>query len=62
VSDPPETQLEIAQRHVREGEKRVVRVALLIDEMDEEKYPKAAALARVALDTMRTPSKSGGSI
>jgi hypothetical protein len=54
VSDPPETQLPIARRHVREGEKRVVRVALLIDEMDEEKHPKAAVLARVVLDTMRT--------
>jgi hypothetical protein len=41
VSDAPETKLEIARRHVREDEKRVMRMALLINVMDKEKHPKA---------------------
>jgi hypothetical protein len=43
----------MAQRHVREGEKRVVRMVELIDEMDRHNRAAAAATGRMILETMR---------
>jgi Arc/MetJ family transcription regulator len=54
VSDRPETVLETAQRHVREGERRLIRMAAMIDAIDRDKYPKAAAMGKVLLKTMST--------
>jgi hypothetical protein len=54
VSDRPETELEIAQRHVREGERRLVRMAAMIDAMDKDRYPKAFTISKLLLETMIT--------
>ena len=54
MSDRPETELEIAQRHVREGERRLIRMAAMINAIDNEKYPKATAMGKVLLETMST--------
>jgi hypothetical protein len=54
VSDRPETVLETAERHVREGERRLVRMAAMIDAMDKDKYPKASAMGKLLLETMST--------
>jgi hypothetical protein len=54
VSDRPETELEIAQRHVREGERRLARMAAMIDAMDKDKYPKAFTMGKLLLETMST--------
>jgi hypothetical protein len=54
VSDRPETELEIAQRHVRDGERRLIRMAAMIDAIDKDQYPKAASIGKVLLETMST--------
>ena len=54
MSDRPETELEIAQRHVREGERRLIRMAAMINAIDNEKCPKATAMGKVLLETMST--------
>ena len=54
MSDRPETELEIAQRHVREGERRLVRMAAMIDAMDKDRYPIAFTIGKLLLETMST--------
>jgi hypothetical protein len=54
VGDRPETELEIAQRHMRDGERRLIEMAAMIDAIDKDKYPKAAAMGKVLLETMST--------
>ena len=49
----PETVLEMARRHVCEGEKRVERQKAIIAAMDKGNYTRAAALGRQVLETMR---------
>jgi hypothetical protein len=51
--DPPEDVLATAERHVREGEKRVARQIVIIEEMDRDNHPEAAAMARVVLVTLQ---------
>jgi hypothetical protein len=53
VSEPPETMLEMARRHVCEGEKRVERQMAIIAAMEKGNYTRAAALGRQVLETMR---------
>ncbi|MBL6454571.1 hypothetical protein JMJ55_04490 [Belnapia sp. T6] len=52
--NPPEDALALADRHVREGEERVTRQLAIIDEMDRDNHPEAAAIARVVLATLQT--------
>ena len=54
MSNPPETELEIAQCHMHEGEKRIATMPLLTDEMDKDNHPKATALTESVQDTMHT--------
>jgi hypothetical protein len=42
----------MAQRHVREGEKRVARQERIVAELDRDNHPEAAALGRKVLGTM----------
>lgn len=53
MTNRPEAEIEIAQRHVREGTKRVARMVEIIDEMDRHNHPKTAATGRSVLETMR---------
>jgi hypothetical protein len=53
VIERPETVLEMARRHVCEGEKRVERQTAIIAAMDKGNYTRAAALGRQVLETMR---------
>jgi hypothetical protein len=52
--DRPETILEMARRHVREGEERLTRQATLVIAMEGGGNHWQAALARRVLQTMRT--------
>jgi hypothetical protein len=54
IMDPPEKTLARAERHVREGEERVARQLAIIEEMDRDNHPKAAAMAREVLVTLQT--------
>ncbi|MDO9712490.1 hypothetical protein [Paracraurococcus lichenis] len=49
----PENALTQAERHVREGEKRVARQISIIEELDRDNHPEAAARARAMLETLR---------
>ena len=51
--DPPEDALTTAERHVREGKARVARQLAIIEEMDRDNRPAAAATAREVLTTLR---------
>ena len=51
--DEPEDPLAQAERHVREGEEHVARQAAIIDELDRDNHPAAAARARKVLQTLR---------
>ena len=50
---PPEDSLAMAERHVREGEERVARQIAIVEEMDRDNHPQAAAMARVVLATLQ---------
>jgi hypothetical protein len=53
MSDRHETALEVAQRHVCEGERRLARQARILDKMERDHHVRAAALAKRVLATMR---------
>ena len=53
MTDRPETEVEKARRHVREGEERVARLVEIIDEMDRLNHAETAAMGRTILETMR---------
>ena len=42
--DRPETVLEMARRHVREGEERLARQVALVAKLERDKHTEAAAL------------------
>jgi hypothetical protein len=50
----PETILEMARRHVREGDERLTRQAAIVVAMEGGGHHGQAALARRVLETMRT--------
>ena len=52
MSDRTETELELAQRHVREGEDRVARQAAIVVELERDSHLSAAAHARELLKNM----------
>lgn len=54
VSAHHETAVEMAQRHVREGEKRITRQEAMVAELDRDNHPEAATLGRKVLETMRS--------
>ena len=54
MSDRLETELEMARRHVREGEERVTRQAAIVAELERDSHAKAAVLGRELLKTMLT--------
>lgn len=51
---PPEDPRALAERHVREGEARVARQLVLIEELERDNHPEAAAVARAVLATLQT--------
>src|SRR3712207_6569594 len=49
----PEDGLAMVKRHAREAEARVARQEAIIEEMDRDGHPRAAATARKVLATLR---------
>jgi hypothetical protein len=49
---PPETELQVAERHVREGEERIARQEALIRELDRDGHPATAEMGRKVLVTL----------
>ena len=47
-----ETLVELAERHVREGEARIARQRAILDDMVRDGHPQAAHMAQIVLDTM----------
>ena len=54
VSGFPETLLETARRHVREGAERVTRQEAIVAGLERDNHPDAATFAREVLKTMRS--------
>jgi hypothetical protein len=54
VNDRRETWLEMARRHVSEGESRIVLQISIIATLEEGNHTESAALSRRVLETMRT--------
>lgn len=52
MTDRYETPLEMAQRHIAACEVRIARQREIIEEMDRDHHPAAAATARRALAVM----------
>ncbi|WP_207540697.1 hypothetical protein [Sabulicella rubraurantiaca] len=46
-----EDSLAQAERHVREGEERVTRQRAIVEELERDNHPEAAALGRATLET-----------
>ena len=44
--------LDRAERHVRDAERCVARLVIIIDELDRDRHPRAAAMAREVLATL----------
>ena len=42
-----------AERHVRDAERHVAHLIVIIGELDSDQHPRAAALARQVLATLR---------
>ena len=51
--DRPETVLEMARRHVLEGEERLARQIAIVAKLERDNYTEAAALASMVLGTIR---------
>ena len=54
MASSPEDALAQAERHVREGEARVVRQIVLIEKLKRDGHPRAAEQASVLLVTLQT--------
>ena len=52
MTDRKETPLEMGERHVAEGEVRIARQREIVEEMDRDNHPNAAATARRVLAVM----------
>ena len=55
MTDRKETPLEMGVRHVAEGEVRIARQRKIVEEMDRDNHPNAAATARRVLAVMEDP-------
>jgi hypothetical protein len=53
VIDRPETVLEMAQRHVLEGEERLAQQIALVAKLERDNHTEPAALATKVLETIR---------
>jgi hypothetical protein len=53
IADPKEQELEMARRHVREGERRVARQTEMVAELEHYCRNPAAVLARELLAILR---------
>ncbi len=53
--DSPRDAPAMASRHVREGVERIARQHAIIDEMDRNNHPEAAAMAKMVLATLQAP-------
>ena len=51
--DRPETTLEMARRHVREGEERLARQIAMVAKMERDNHTEAAALGSKVLEAIR---------
>jgi hypothetical protein len=51
----PESVLEMARRHAREGEARVARQAAIVAELEKDHHAEAVALGSQVLETIRAP-------
>ena len=49
----PENALNMARRHVREGDERLARQAIIVGEMEAQGHDEQATLGRRLLETMR---------
>ena len=54
MAQPVESLLEMARRHVREGEQRVARLETLVADLDRAGHADSVALGLTALETVRT--------
>ena len=54
MAQPVESLLEMARRHVREGEHRVARLETIIADLERAGHADSAGLGRTALATVRT--------
>jgi len=52
VIDRPETVLEMARRHVFEGEERLARQIALVAKLERDNHPEAAALGSKVLEAI----------
>ena len=52
MSDRPDTELEMARRHVREGGERIARLEAIVAALERNNHPTAAARGRNLLETM----------
>jgi hypothetical protein len=53
VIDRPETVLEMARRHVLEGQERLARQIALVAKLERDNHTEAAALGGMVLETIR---------
>jgi len=53
VIDRPETLLEMARRHVLEGEERLARQVALVARLERDNHTEAAALGNEVLEVIR---------
>lgn len=53
MSEQPEDPIAMAERHIREGEARVARQLGVIEELDRDNHPEAAATAREMLAALQ---------
>ena len=53
MSEQPEDTIAMAERHIREGEARIARQIAVIEEMDRDNHPEAAARGRQVLVTLQ---------
>jgi hypothetical protein len=51
--DRPETVLEMARRHVLEGDERLARQIAIVAKLERDKHTEVAALATEVLETIR---------
>jgi hypothetical protein len=54
MAQPSESELEIARRHVKEAEARLVRQETIVAEMERANRPDDVELGRRLVDTLRT--------
>lgn len=54
MAQPAESTLEMARRHVRDGERRVARQEAIVVSLEKARHTEAAERGRTVLETIRT--------